>query len=416
MIKKLKRKFLLTIMFFVTVIIVSFVTFITVLPARERNKEAKNFLDMLADNNGVRSSIMMQPSRDPSFDGSRVPPSEDKNNLFYMSNIATAHFDKNGVMLQWTSDRQDLYDETYLLNTAAKVLEKSDDFGITDGQYYLVKATKSGYLVILMDNSAAFDAQRNTFIFSCAAGIAIWIAFLLMAVFLVDKMTLPVSTAFQKQRQFISDAGHELKTPISVISANANVLEGEIGKNKWLDYINNESRRMEYLVKNLMALAAVDGSDENLNHFMFDFSKAVMSVCLPFESYAFEKGIVMDFDVAEEIYINGNEEKLKQVVSILLSNAVKYGNENGVIKVMLSKERKKTVLSVFNTGQGIANEDKDMIFERFYRADKARSRSGQSYGLGLAIAKAICDEHSAVIRAESEYGKWARFTVELPFK
>lgn len=416
MIKKLKTKFVLTIMVFVTIIIAAFVIFTTVIPYQKRNEDAKLFLNMIAENGGVRVTPEISLGKPIRHNDDTPPQSSSERSMFNNANIATAHFNSTGVLLRWFSDRQDLFDQEYIISTAAEVVAKNKEFGIINGQYFLLKNQDSGYLVILMDNSVAFANSRSSFLIACVAGIVIWLMFFALTMWLVEKMVTPVRDAFARQRQFISDAGHELKTPISVIGANANVLQSEIGENKWLGYINDETHRMENLVKSLMTLAAVDDKDDKTGHYTFDLSKAAMSICLPFESLAFEKGIIMDFDVAENIYFTGNEEKIKQVVSILLNNAVKYGEENGRIEVRLYRERKKIVLSVYNTGQGIKPDELNMIFERFYRSDKARSRDGQSYGLGLAIAKAVVEEHNGTIRAASDFGRWVNFTAEFPVK
>ena len=404
-------------MVFVTVIIMAFIASITVIPHFERTDSAKNFLSILAENNGARPGPAFTPVRPGGKPGdSNIPKKNDSRNMFDNANIATAYFDHNGVLLQWFSDRQDLFDEEYVLTAAAQVVKNNKEFGVIDNQYFILKQKPDGYLVILMDNAVNFANEKSTFLIVCIASVGIWVAFLILTVWLVDRMIAPVQDAFSRQRQFISDAGHELKTPISVIGANANVLQSEIGENKWLGYITDETRRMENLVKSLMVLTSMENAADNNSHYRFDFSKAVMSIALPFESLAFEKGIIIDFAVEDNLVFSGNEEKLKQVVSILLNNAVKYGEENGKIKVALQRERKKIILSVYNTGQGIKSDELALVFERFYRADKARTREGQSYGLGLAIAKAAVLEHGGSIYADSEFGKWVKFTAEFPVK
>lgn len=399
-------------MFFVTVIIASLVTVISVVPVQRGREEAKAFLERIAEmpndmpiNPGIQP--VPRPMQRPELDFGK------ENNMFSISNLVTAQLDKSGNLISWFSDRQDLYDEKYIKTAAAEILTKNDKFGTMDGQYYLISENAGGYYLALLDNGVAFENLRNTFVIALASGAAAWILLLVLAAFLVNKMTKPVAEAFEKQKRFVSDAGHELKTPLAVISANANVLESEIGDNKWVSYIQTETGRMDSLVKNLMELAAIDDASKSSNHSDFDLSKAVLSAGLPFESLAFEKGTVIQFEVQPDIICKGSEEQIKQLVTILLSNAVKYGNERGIIRVLLSAERKKISLSVYNTGQGIENEEKNKIFDRFYRVDKARSRQSGSYGLGLAIAKAIVDEHGGKISVESEYGKWICFNVQL---
>lgn len=416
MLKKLKLKFLLTIMFFVTAIILSFVTVVSVMPIQRDRREAQNFLEKITEipKNEMLSENMKPEIHDEPKPMQRPVAEFDKEkDIFSFSNLVTAQIDESGNVVSWFSDRQDLYDEEYIEVTAKKIMNRNEEFGTVDGQYYMLKNEADGYFLALVDNSIAIANSRRNLFIGIAAGTAAWILLLVLAIFLVDRMTKPVASAFEKQKRFVSDAGHELKTPISVISANANVLENEIGENKWLSYIKTESVRMDSLVKNLMELAEIDDTTKVSAHREFNISNAVLSAGLPFESLAFEKGTVINFDVQPDIFYKGNEEQLQQLVSILMSNAVKYGNERGIINVSLAKERKKISLSVYNTGQGISAEEKDKIFDRFYRADKARSRESGSYGLGLAIARAIVDEHGGKISVESVQGEWIKFSILL---
>lgn len=411
MIKKLKIKFLFTIMFFVTAIILSLVTVIAVVPIQREKREAQIFLEMIID---TPEQLPEEPVRDMPREPKPMqrpePINGGENNRFSFSNIVTARLNESMSIVSWFSDRQDLYDEEYIEETAMKVVG-GDEFGTVDGQYYMIRKSSSGYSFALIDNGVAISNARRTLLLAAVSGVGAWILLFILAFMLVDRMTKPVAQAFEKQKQFVADAGHELKTPIAVISANVNVLENETGENKWLSYIKTEADRMNGLVKNLMQLAQMEDSSKEINHSEFDMSKAVMKAGLPFESLAFEKGTVIKFDVQPDIKLNGNEEQIEQLAAILLSNAVKYGSEKGVISLSLTRERKKITLSVYNTGQGISEEEKAKIFDRFYRVDKARSRANGSYGLGLAIAKTIADENGGKISVESEYGKWVRFDV-----
>lgn len=416
MIKRLKRRFLFTIMFFVTAIIASLITVVSVVPIQRDRREARAFLERITEmpqNSALTDKIPRDIPSEPKPMQRPMSEFDKENDIFSISNLVTAQVDADGSVISWFSDRQDLYDEEYISSAAEKIIGRNEDFGTIDGQYYVLKENNDGYFIALVDNSVAIQSSRRNLIIGLSAGTVSWVLLLILAVFLVNKMIQPVVTAFEKQKQFVSDAGHELKTPIAVVAANANVLENEIGENKWLSYIKTETNRMDSLVKNLMELAKIDDASKVSRHCEFNVSNAVLSAGLPFESLAFEKGTVINFEVQSNIVYKGDEEQIKQLVTILLSNAVKYGNERGVIRVTLSKERKKISLSVFNTGQGISTEEKNKIFDRFYRVDKARSRESGSYGLGLAIAKAIVDEHGGKIGVESKQGEWIRFDILL---
>ena len=214
----------------------------------------------------------------------------------------------------------------------------------------------------------------------------------------------PVEEAFTKQKQFISDASHELKTPIAVISANAELLSGEIGENKWLSYIQSESERMNKLVTSLLTLTRIEMQSEKPQLTRFDICNAVMQVTMPFESVAFESGISLECELTEQIFINGNEQQLKQVVAILTDNAIKHCFYGGRVLVNVWLYKNKCHITVSNTGEPIPEELKEKIFERFFRSDESRHREENRYGLGLAIAKQIVDNHNGTISVNCEAG------------
>ena len=231
------------------------------------------------------------------------------------------------------------------------------------------------------------------------------------AFFISKKIMQPLKTAFDKQKQFISDASHELKTPLTVISANADVLSGEIGENKWLNYIRSQTDRMNVLVNDLLNLTRLENNTGDFIRTDFDLSKAIINTALPFECQAFESNKTFQVNVEEGIALNGSERHIKQMAAIFIDNALKYSNDGGTVIVTLKKQGDKKLFSVYNTGEGVKNSEKDKIFERFYRSDDSRSRATGGYGLGLAIARSIIDRHKFKITVDNEEGKSIRFTV-----
>ena len=410
MIKQLRKKVLVTIMCFVTLIIAAFLIVINAVPVQRDRQEAREYLTRMSEIGGGRPQL----SPLPAGGAPDAPPNErGGGNMFSMANAVTVRLSADGSVLSWDGDREESFSREYLTAFAEDVLASGKEFGVRDGQYYLLRSAGTQRLLLLLDNGIGFASARRNLLLSLAAGAAAWVLLLTLSVFLVNRMTGPVAEAFERQRQFIADAGHELKTPIAVIAANANVLESESGGSKWLSYIRTETQRMDGLVKDLTALAAMDASEGKGELAELDLSSAVLSAALPFESLAFERGMTLSLDVKDGVRCRGNEERLMQLVTILLSNALKYGEEGGEIKVTLRQDHRRALLQVYNTGQGIRPEELERIFDRFYRADKARSRASGSYGLGLAIAKAIVTEHGGRISAASEPGKWARFDVLL---
>ena len=222
----------------------------------------------------------------------------------------------------------------------------------------------------------------------------------------------PLQTAFAKQKQFISDASHEIKTPVAVISANTDALQREIGDNKWVGYIKSETEMMNKLINDLLQLAAIDsGEDINL-HKKVNFSEIVLGSVLPFESIAYEKKIHLSEQIQDELYVVGDDTKLGQLTAILIDNAINHTESNGTINVTLKQNHDKKVFIVANTGKEIPIQEQELIFERFYRSDQARNREKGNYGLGLAIAKSIVESHGGKISVSCK-NQWTAFKVVI---
>lgn len=248
------------------------------------------------------------------------------------------------------------------------------------------------------------------------------ILFLILSLFLSRLALKPVETAWKQQSQFIADASHELKTPLTVILANLQILsshrESTIrDQEKWLDNTKEESSRMKQLVEELLFLARSDAGAlqaVQVTRLPLDFSDIVLNGVLLFESVAFENKVTLDNDIDPGITLEGCEAQLKQVVTILLDNACKYAGRNGSVSIGLKKSPHHAVLTVQNTGEPIPLEEQKHIFERFYRTDKSRVRKEGGYGLGLSIAKTIIDQHKGKITVASAAETGTIFTVHLP--
>lgn len=276
-------------------------------------------------------------------------------------------------------------------------------------------ADKGGYILIgFMDNTIMKESMTTLFRYTLIFGGAAVICFFVLAVYLARRIVTPLEESYKKQRQFISDAGHELKTPISVVNANAELLSREIGENnKWLENIKHENGRMAALVGQLLELARTENVSAPKE--LIDFGHLAEGEILPFESIAFERGLSFNCSIKDDLYVFGNETQLKQLVSILIDNAVSHSEKGGEILVGLKREKNLIKLSVINEGGEIPPEKKSELFERFYRADTARNSESGHYGLGLAIAKAIVNAHLGQIDVMSKDGK-VIFTVSLPLK
>lgn len=266
---------------------------------------------------------------------------------------------------------------------------------------YCFSNTDSLILVdILSTNEMLLNKLKNTIISIILSEI-----FIAFVAYLLTKWIMnPIIKNFERQKQFIADASHELKTPISVMIASADMFYRD-NNVKWVDNMKKESERMAILVKRLLDLSSLENS-KNINLENKNLSMIIESSILTLESLFYEKQIKLKYKMVDNIYLKMDEERVKELISILLDNAIKHCDKNGTVNVLLNKNNKNEItLKVENTGLPIPKNEEEKIFERFYRSDISRNRNEDRYGLGLAIAKSIVESHKGQISAHSEKGK-----------
>ena len=301
--------------------------------------------------------------------------------------------------------------EDFINRVVAFAEEKNYDFGNYGEVYYkLIRANGKTVVagVIATELYATLRANLLT-VFLILAIIYVLLFFCVYG--LSFKIIRPVRETLMRERQFISNASHELKTPISVISANADVLKS-IDDNKWIENIRSQTVRMESLVTDLLTLAKLDEGAFKLEKTKFNLSDAVLSAALPFDAVAFENGKRLVFDVPENVYAEGDAQSVKKILDVLMDNAVKYSSKNSEITVSLKNDGKPT-LSVFNYGSDVPENEADKMFDRFYRADNSRARITGGSGLGLAIAKNIAAANKWKLHSKSVYGVSMTITLVL---
>ena len=256
------------------------------------------------------------------------------------------------------------------------------------------------YLIVALDATDGMlffrtSVKNSIIIMSIIYLILLYIVYRLS--FVVFK---PIKDSMQKQKQFISNASHELKTPLTVISANADVLK-ESGTNRWIDNICNQTERMNLLISDMLELAKMDEGKKFGIITEFNLSEEIIETVLPFDAVAFEKGKSIELDVEPNLSLTADNQSVKKLVNILMDNAVKHAERGGIIRVTLKKDGKNTLLAVFNSGSEIPEQDSNKVFERFYRGDETRTNQSSGSGLGLSIAKSIADANKWKIFAHS---------------
>ncbi len=281
---------------------------------------------------------------------------------------------------------------------ALKIAKKNKSKGIIGKYIYKVrKINKSTISIVLIENENTISHIRIMFLFSGIISIISIIIIYIIAKKVSKIIVKPVEETFEKQKQFISDASHELKTPLAVIEANADVLENEVGTNKWISYIQNEANSMNKLINELLLLAKMENIDDIKEYKQLNISKEVEIILSMFESIAYEKQVNIKSQIAENIIMDANKEDIEHIVSTLTDNAIKHTKAKKEVLVELKKEKNEIILEVKNMGDPIPKEEREKIFERFYRIDKSRNRKEKRYGLGLAICKSTVQKYNGNI-------------------
>lgn len=329
--------------------------------------------------------------------------------------------DSSGTLTS-TDSRFDMEESFY-----QEALENALATGKTTGQLkldgnewaFIVQSTAAaGNMFVFTDVTAQQGILTNMIYTFGAVALVMLVVIYFISRYFASRSIAPVKEAFEKQKQFIANASHELKTPLAVIQTNADVLLANsedtiVNQAKWLHVIKQETLRMTKLTGDLLYLTEMEDSRSAMMRAEFDLSEAVETIMLTMEAVIFEKELHLDYDIDPGLTANGSSEQIKQVIMILLDNAIKYAGPRGSIEIALKKQHQDVVLSVTNTGEGIASEHLHRIFDRFYRTDSSRSRAQGGHGLGLAIAKSIVDQHGGKLYAKSELGESTTFYLHL---
>lgn len=414
MFKKSRRKIVAAIMSILVLLWVGTLGVIYASSYFEMSKQNREMLQVHAEMYSLPNAVgeMMPPNR-PKPDGNHSfkPEFDPQSPMFQLSTFYTVAISYDGDIIEIRNEPSTVHTNNELKTLAQSIIRSGKTNGTQDNLAFY-KTDKGGYtLVAFMDNTVVNERAMTLFRYTLSFGGVALILFFYLSVYLARKIVKPLEESYHKQKQFISDAGHELKTPVSVISANAELLSREIGDNQWLQNIQYENERMGMLVGQLLDLARTENVTPQMEH--IDFSRLVAGEVLPFESVAFEKGLVLNSNIANVISVEGNSTQLKQIVSILLDNAIRHSKEQGEVWLTLTKEHGFAKLSVINQGDEIPAEHREHIFERFYRVDTARNGEDKHYGLGLAIAKAIIISHKGYIDVGCFDG-FVEFRVKIP--
>lgn len=391
--KKLRNKVYVTILFILTIFQIVFCLFFNV----SIYKKEKDTLD-----NNIK---MLSSIDDDTY--------QNENNIFLDYNVYTVLLTDNNEMLGIISHNYNTKVDSSIVKIA-KMIIRTKDIKKVNNLYFdrYLYYFKDGSYITIIDNYK----HQQKLILSLEVSILIFLFFEVIVLYLskliTDYIIEPAYESYNKQKEFIEDASHELKTPLSVILASCEAYETFKDK-KYLDTIKDETLKMNKLVCDLLDLSKLEDDDVKKTFTNINLSKLVTKQILTFEPLAFEKNITFEDLVQDNINIYCNSEDIQSLIEIIIDNAISHSYKNNKITVSLNSLKDNVTLKITNAGEPIKKEEEDKIFERFYRSDKSRNRNKSRYGLGLAIAKRIVLNHNGSIKASSKNG-FTTFTIILP--
>ncbi|WBB29326.1 sensor histidine kinase [Parvimonas micra] len=400
---KLRKKFIYFSVGIIAIVLLSIMAFVNVTNFYNLKRSSDELLKTLVENNGVMPSFKLN-------DNSK----EEK--TVYLKNFSNRFFtvktDNKKNVITVNTDDVFFTSASEAVEYAKDVLSSGKSRGYYGGFKYVVENTENGKLIAFVDVVKDFD------VFYSNLGNSVVISFFVLgfvtffSFVLSKKAVAPMVQAYEKQNAFITDASHELKTPLAIINTSADVLEMESGESKWTGNIHKQVNRLNGLIGNLISLTKLEESDD-LDRLEFSLSDTLDDCVMDVKDYALslDKNIVTDIE--KDISFKGDEKLIRQVIGILLDNAIKYAREKSDINVKLTKQNKKIVFTVENEADNLEIKNYNILFERFYRADSSRNSKTGGYGIGLSIAQSIVLKHKGKISADSFDGERIIFTVKL---
>ena len=377
------------------------------------NKDQSSSNEQGINNRQEASNRGMDNSHQPGHrDESRPDRGGDQEPAYQLSTFYTVVLTDKGDLVSVDNGDKEIYSEDKLVKLAKKALSEDIRHGRSDNLTYTISKKGDYKLVAFMDNTVSEAGLKTMLRYVVIVGLAAMVFMFFISLTLSRNIIRPLEENDKRQKRFISDASHELKTPLAVISANSEMLSREIGPNEWLANIQYENNRMAGLVKQLLDLSHAESAVIAMED--LDLSRILMGEVLAFEIVAFEAGKEIIANIGDDIRLRANKSQLTQVISILLDNALKHST-GSKIEVTLSQSNNMVLLDVVNEAKEISQEKLDHLFDRFYRIDEARNSQGNHYGIGLSIAKAVIEGHRGHIEASYKNGKIC-FRVDLPKK
>lgn len=393
MIKKLRVKFTVISVTATAIVLTVILGTVCFLNYKHAVREADDLLEMLAENHGI---FPMHPEerekrKRPMYKLSPEAPFETRYFSVWIS--------EDGKILDKDMGKIAAVDNQKAGAYALQVMQSKKNRGFIKEYRYINRKEYPGNMIIFLDCSRSLSGVRRFFLISCAVEMTGIIAVLVLVILLSDKITRPVAESYEKQKRFITDAGHEIKTPLAVIAADAEILRMENGENEWITDIEKQVFRLRDLTDDLIFLSKMEEGQKNMERAEFSLSETVQEIVHSFSAMARVQKKIFHLEIDPMISYQGDVRAIQKLLTILLDNAFKYSEEQGKIFLVLKKGKRGTEILVENTTTHMDKDTVKHLFDRFYRADCSRNTQTGGYGIGLSIAKAIVDAHGGKISA-----------------
>lgn len=407
MIRILRRKFILTAMLALFILIVLLISCITVLGYLQMERTADSMLESLSN-----ESMDFKPMQDAprSIFGYQVNPAMPFPAGHFIVDVSASGVIES-VKLMGIKET----DEEDAAAFAQDVMVSGSTNGKLGSYKYLVTETDDrGRHIVFLDNTIRITMLKDTFTIACFVGAACMVMMFIILLPISMRAIRPIAVNMEKQKQFVTNAGHEIKTPLAIIMANVDALELHQGESRWSRNIRSQSERMNGLMQQMLLLARTDEGASGFPFEEIDLSILAGNITASFSEPANQRHLKFNIRIEENITLNGNRDALEMLFHILLENALKYTSDNGSITLSLTTEGRKCKVYVRNSIDCLPGVAPAALFDRFYRADSARTQKNGGYGIGLSVAQAIASLHHGRIEAVYENEHSICFNVEFP--
>ena len=419
MIKNLRKRFIFAAMASTFGVLFVIMSILNIANYARMVSRADDTLSELVDNNGqfdrrdflkekVKTNADSQPPDKPDGKSNDKFSPETPFQTRYFSVVVS-----DGAVESYSLDNIAAVDESEAESYALKILGDGSDSGFTDIYRYRVADCEDGTRIIFVDCRQELESFRNTLVYSVGVSLLGFLAVFMLVLFWSKKIFKPVDESYAKQKRFITDASHEIKTPLTIIDANTEVIEMVNGESEWTKNTRDQVKRLTALTNQMVALSRLDENPEPKEKAKFDLSDVAYEVIDHFSSLSEVRGKKISADIEDGIKYVGDENSIRQLISILVDNAMKYAVESADISISLKRDGRKVKFVLKNLTDGMEEGSQDILFERFYRPDSSRNSETGGSGIGLSLAKSIVESHKGRITARCDGDGYITFQVTL---